>query len=74
MAKQQSLGARFLHLVCDTLVYVAEKLIKGQLWIDRKIIKRYLQMETPLYRIWHENHAKRMQHKLDLAHGNYPTF
>lgn len=72
--KQQSIGVRFLHLVCDCLMYVAEKVIKGQLWIDRKIIKRYLQLETPLYRVWHKSHARSMQRKLDLAHGNYAAF
>lgn len=69
--KQQSLGVRFLHLVCDTLVFVISHIVRGQVWIDRKIIKRYLQLETPLYRMWHDNHAKRMQHKLDIAHGIY---
>lgn len=74
MAKQQSLGVRFLHLLCDMLIYIAEKAVKGQLWIDRKIVKRYLHMETPLYRIWHKNYARSMQRKLDIAHSNYPTF
>lgn len=69
--KQQSIGVRTLHLLCDVLVYIIEKAIKLQLWIDRKIIKRHLQIETPLYRCWHRNHAKSMQRKLDLAHGNY---
>ncbi len=69
--KEQSIGEKTLHLLCDILVLIIGKAVRFQLWIDRKIIKKYLQIETPLYRCWHRNYAKSMQRKLDRAHGNY---
>lgn len=69
--KMKSIGMRSLHLLCDILVFMVEKSVKFQLRVDRKVIKRYFQIETPLYRLWHRNHVKYMQRKLDMAHGNF---
>lgn len=57
-------GAVF-HLIAEALVWCVKTYIDAQVRFDRKVLKRYLGIETPLYRLWHERHAVKMQRKLN---------
>lgn len=36
---------------------------------DRKVLKRYLNVQTPLYRLWWSNHCQLVQAKLDAKNN-----
>lgn len=56
----------------NLLVWCIKKSIRFCLWVDRFIVKRYFNLETPIYKIWWRNHAVCMQRKLDKIHNtNY---
>lgn len=40
-------------------------------WISRKFWKRYLGVETPLYKRWKAQHTRYIQRKLDKAHAEW---
>lgn len=44
------------------------------LLFDRRVLKRFLNIETPLYRLWWEAHSANMQRKLDKIHSPYFDF
>ena len=53
------------HVLCVCLKWVIQKMIR----FDRKVWKRYFNLETPLYKLWWSNHARAMQKKLDKEHN-----
>lgn len=54
-----------LGAVGSILCIILRWTIKKTLKFDRKVVKRYLHIETPLYRLWWEQHSANMQKKLD---------
>lgn len=61
-----------LCLLGKLLEWCSKKLIRFCLWIDRFIVKRYFNLETPIYKLWWRNHALAIQKKLDKIHNtNY---
>jgi len=61
-----------LCLLGKLLEWCIKKSIRFCLWIDRFIVKRYFNMETPIYKLWWRNHALAIQKKLDKIHNtNY---
>lgn len=53
---------------------IASKIVRGQLWFDRKFVKRYLGIETPLYKFWWGLHVENTQAKLDGQKYKCVTF
>ena len=49
--------------------WIAKKTVRSMFWVDRYIIKRYLGLETPLYKIWWRDYSERIQDELNLEHG-----
>lgn len=41
--------------------------VRTMLAFDRKVVKRFLNIETPLYKLWWRNHRESLQRKLDAA-------
>ena len=61
-----------LCLLGKLLEWCIKKSIRCCLWIDRFIVKRYFNLETPIYKLWWRNHALAIQKKLDKIHNtNY---
>lgn len=61
-----------LCLLGKLLAWCVKKSIRFCLWIDRFIVKRYFNLETPIYKLWWRNHALAIQKKLDKIHNtNY---
>ncbi len=59
------------YLLCqlgNLLVWCIKKIILFCLLVDRKVVKRYLGLETPIYKWWWASHAIAMQKKLDKQH------
>ena len=44
------------------------------LYVDRKVLKRYLNIETPTYKLWWNVHCVKMQKALDAEHNPYRNF
>lgn len=42
-------------------------IVRAMLVFDRKVVKRFLNIETPLYKLWWSNHKEYIQNKLDIA-------
>lgn len=42
-------------------------IVRAMLAFDRKVVKRFLNIETPLYKLWWSNHKEYIQNKLDIA-------
>lgn len=50
------------------MLKILRLIIKGMLKVDRFVLKRYLNVETPLYKLWWNNHVGLIQNKLDTAY------
>lgn len=61
-----------LCLLGKLLEWCIKKTIRFCLWVDRFIVKRYFNLETPIYKLWWRNHSLAIQKKLDKIHNtNY---
>ncbi len=49
------------------LFVVLRFVVRSMLSFDRKVVKRFLNLETPLYKLWWSNHVEHIQNKLDIA-------
>lgn len=51
---------------------IGTSIVRFMLRVDRYVIKRYLGIETPLYKAWWANHSQCIQKQLDKLHNtNY---
>ncbi len=50
------------------LYVVVRFVVRTMLAFDRKVLKRFLNLETPLYKFWWSNHVEHIQKKLNEAH------
>ena len=50
------------------LYWTAKKIVRSMFWVDRYVIKRYIGIEMPLYKIWWKSHSESIQKELNLAH------
>lgn len=66
--RHNSLKADLGHVCTDILSITCAATYKALLCVSRKVFKRYLGIETPVYRHWHRNHAAAMQRELDREH------
>lgn len=64
-------SSKIMHLLCDTVMLVIESVVRLMLWTSRKILKKYLNIETPLYKMWWKNNCKRVQKLLDKEHSEF---
>ena len=58
-----------LHVIGHVLFVCLKWVIQKMIRFDRKVWKRYFNLETPLYKLWWSNHARAMQKKLDKEHN-----
>ena len=57
---------RALHIIGHVLFVVIRFIIRDlMLRFDRKVLKRYLNIKTPLYKLWWSCHTSAMQLKLN---------
>ena len=49
----------------ETIRNYARAVKRALVWFDRRVIKRYLGVETPLYKAWWREHCEIMQVLLD---------
>lgn len=54
-----------IELLGGILMWVLKKIIRSIAWFDRKVVKRYLGFETPIYKIWWRNNAECLQNKIN---------
>jgi len=59
--------------IYDITVAIGAAVGKTLLWLSRRVWKRYLGIETPLYKWWWKRHCEYMQQKLDDTHSPYLT-
>lgn len=59
--------------IYDKSAVVCAAVGKALLWLSRRVWKRYLGIETPLYKWWWKRHSEYMQQKLDDAHSPFLT-
>lgn len=72
MKERKKFAWYLLCLLGKLLEWCVKKSIRFCLWIDRFIVKRYFNLETPIYKLWWRNHALAIQKKLDKIHNtNY---
>lgn len=48
-----------------TFIRALRVITRAALFIDRHLVKKYLNIETPLYRLWWELHVVEMQRRLN---------
>lgn len=53
------------------LFVVIRAIVQAVIRFDRKVLKRYLNIETPLYKLRWAQYAVVMQRKLDAVHNPY---
>ena len=51
----------------EIITSIIGAIVRAQLRFDRRVVKRYLNIETPFYRIWWRNHVSYMQRALMLT-------
>lgn len=57
-----------LRVVGNGVAECGAAVLRGVLKFDRKVLKRYFGIETPLYKFWWRKYAENMQKKLDMVH------
>lgn len=65
MKKSDTIGFT-RHIMFVVLRFIIRDLM---LRFDRKVLKRYLNVQTPLYRLWWSNHCQLVQAKLDANYN-----
>lgn len=60
-----------LRAIGNGLVKCIVFTVRFILKFDKKVLKRYFNVETPLYKYWWREHSKCIQRKLDRLHGDY---
>lgn len=58
-----------LQAIGNGLVCIVRMVLCNVLKFDKKVLKRYFNIETPLYKVWWDSHALYLQKKLDKQHG-----
>lgn len=70
MKECKSITRRMLRELGNLFKWCLKKIIRFWLRVERKVIKRYLNLETPIYKWWWKNHVVCMQKKLDETRKN----
>lgn len=64
----EKLTSHISTLANDILMAICRVILKSLLWVARNIWKRYLGIETPVYKLWWKAHAENIQKQLDKCH------
>lgn len=64
----KKLASRISTVAENILLAVCGIILRSLLWVARNVWKRYLGIETPVYKLWWKAHAENMQKKLDECH------
>ena len=56
-----------MKTIGHVLFVIVRFLVRTMLAFDRKVLKRFLNLETPLYKFWWSNHVEHIQKKLNEA-------
>lgn len=56
-----------METIGHILFVMVRFIVRAMLAFDRKVVKRFLNIETPLYKLWWSNHKEYIQNKLDIA-------
>lgn len=63
-----------LRAIGNGLVKCIGFIVRSILKFDKKVLKRYFNIETALYKCWWKAHSEHIQKKLDKLHNtNYAT-
>lgn len=63
-----------LRAIGNGLVKCIGFIVRSMLKFDKKVLKRYFNIETALYKYWWKAHSEHIQKKLDKLHNtNYAT-
>lgn len=54
-----------VELLGGILMWMLKKLIRSIAWFDRKVVKRYLGFETPIYKFWWKCNMENLQNKIN---------
>ncbi len=75
MTKKQvkSLTGKAFDFFCELAVFIAALIIDILTWVARKVWKRYLGIETPLYKIWWKRRIARIQKRIYLEHPEFKS-
>lgn len=65
----------FVDVVANSLSefvsFLFKKTVFASLWVSKKILKRYLHIELPLYRLWWQQHSEYMQREIYKQHPEW---
>lgn len=53
------------ELLGSVLMWFLVKIMRGITWFDRKVIKRYLGIETPIYKLWWKCNVENLQNQIN---------
>lgn len=56
------------------MLRVLRFVVRTMVKFDRFVVKRYLNIETPLYKLWWSNHVTLVQKKLENERDDYKSF
>lgn len=56
-----------METIGHILFVILRFVVRAILTFDRKVVKRFLNLETPLYKLWWSCHKEHIQNKLDIA-------
>ena len=56
---------KILGIIGHALFVTLRVIVRSILKFDRYVLKRYLNIETPLYKLWWSNNVEYIQKKLD---------
>lgn len=61
------------NFLSESVLFLFDNTVLALAWMSKKIWKRYLHIETPLYKLWWKEHSKCMQRKIDRQHPEWQT-
>lgn len=56
------------------MLRVLRFVVRAMVKFDRFVVKRYFNIETPLYKLWWSNHVVLIQKKLEDERDDYKSF
>lgn len=55
----------YLRTIAIVIFIIIRKVVRSWLYFDKQVIKRYIGVETPLYKIWWKNNVRLTQRRLN---------
>lgn len=54
-----------IEIIFNALMCSTKKTVRAIAWFDRKVVKRYLGLETPMYKLWWKCNMENLQNKIN---------